>query len=251
MKNDLIKKYLADKLSPEERNAFEQEMENDPFLMEAIEGLSMVNGQWSMEDLYNKENELGTIIEAKLEPKQKGKIISLSFFRYAAAACVLGIIGLFSYKLFFVSKTINEQAIYAAYFKPLTHPDATVRGENDSNDEAKAIEAYEKEDYFEAVNAYQKLVANNPDNVKNNLFLGISYLGSNQPKKAIDILSKIKEDKQFQYDVQWYLALAHIKNKEVSQAESILQVLENEQNYYQQKAKEILEKLDGKVAMKE
>ena len=66
MKNDLIKKYLTDKLSPEERNAFEQEMENDPFLMEAIEGLSMVNGKWSMEKLNALDNDLQNSIDAKI-----------------------------------------------------------------------------------------------------------------------------------------------------------------------------------------
>jgi hypothetical protein len=45
MDNEQIKKYLTNKLTAQERNAFEQEMENDPFLMEAIEGLSMVNGR--------------------------------------------------------------------------------------------------------------------------------------------------------------------------------------------------------------
>lgn len=251
MKNDLIKKYLTDKLSPEERNAFEQEMENDPFLMEAIEGLSMVNGKWSMEKLNALDNDLQNSIDAKILNPQKGKIISISFFRYAAAACIVGILALVSWRLISVEKSIDEQAIYASYFKPLTNPDATVRGENNDTEESKAIQAYEKEDYFEAVNAYQKLVANNPDNVKNNLFLGISYLGTNQPKKAIDILNKITTSEEFRFDIQWYLALAYIKNKELQSAQTTLSNLTKEENYYKKEAQEIIDKLDGKVAMKE
>ena len=250
MSNELIKKYLANELSPEKRNAFEQEMENDPFLMEAIEGLSINDEQLTMSKLNAIEYDLHAKIDSKMNEPRKGKVISMSFFRYAAAACIIGIIGFASYKMIFVSKQLDEQAIYASYFKPLTNPDATVRGENGATDESQAIQAYEKEDYFEAVNAYQKLVANNPDNVKNNLFLGISYLGTNQPKKAIDVLNKITTSEEFHFDIQWYLALAYIKNKEIQNAQTTLSNLSKEENYYQKEAQEILDKLDGKVAMK-
>lgn len=251
MNNELVKKYLANELSPQERNAFEQEMENDPFLMEAIEGLSMVNNQWSMDAIEKVEEEVNHKIDMKINEPKKGKVVSMSFFRYAAAACIIGIIGFASYKMIFVTKQLDEQAIYASYFKPLTNPDATVRGENGATDESQAIQAYEKEDYFEAVNAYQKLVANNPDNVKNNLFLGISFLGTNQPKKAIDVLNKITTSEEFHFDIQWYLALAYIKNKELQNAQTTLSNLTKEENYYQKEAQEILDKLDGKVALKD
>ncbi len=250
MDNELIKKYLANELSAEERNAFEQEMENDPFLMESMEGLSMVNSQWSVEAADKTEKKLHTIIDTKIKEPEKGKIISLNFFRYAAAACIIGVLALVSWRLIFVQKSIDEQAIYASYFKPLTNPDATVRGENDSTAESQAIQAYEKEDYFAAVKYYEKLVSNNPDNVKNNLFLGISFLATNQPKKAIEAFNKITTSEEYHFDIQWYLALAYIKNKEIPQAQSTLIPLTKEENYYQKEAEEILAKIDGKVALK-
>jgi predicted Zn-dependent protease len=126
-----------------------------------------------------------------------------------------------------------------------------VRGENGLTAESQAIQAYEKEDYFEAVNAYQKLVSNNPDNVKNNLFLGISFLGTNQPKKAIEVLSKLTQSEAFHFDIKWYLALAYIKNKELQQAQLLLTNLAEQENYYKNDAQEILDKLDGKIASKE
>lgn len=250
MDNELIKKYLANELSPQERNAFEQEMENDPFLMESIDGWSMHQEALTMSDLNTLENKLNTKIDSKITQPGKGKVISLNFFRYAAAACIIGVLGLVSWRLVFVQKNMDEQAIYASYFKPLTNPDATVRGENDSTEASQAIQAYEKEDYFEAIKYYEKLVANNPDNVKNNLFLGISFLATNQPKKAIDVLNKITASEQFHFDIQWYLALAYLKNKEIQQAQTTLTNLTKEENYYQKEAQEILDKLDGKIASK-
>ena len=248
MDNEQLKKYLANELSSEERNLFEQEMENDPFLMESIEGWTINDGQLTMSNLNAIENDLHSKINSKANQPKKGKVISLSFFRYAAAACIIGVLALVSWRLIFTQKNIDEQEIYASYFKPLTNPDATVRGENDSTAESKAIQSYEKEDYFEAVKYYEKLVANNPDNVKNNLFLGISFLATNQPKKAVDILSKIITSEEFHFDIQWYLALAYLKNKEILQAQTAFSNLTKEENYYQKEAKEITDKLDGKVA---
>ena len=54
MNNELLKKYLAKELSSKERNAFEQEIENDPFLTEAIEGLTLQQQDWNQGQLQQK-----------------------------------------------------------------------------------------------------------------------------------------------------------------------------------------------------
>lgn len=248
MDNEQIKKYLANELSPQERNAFEQEMESDPFLMEAIDGLTMSNPSWSMPDLNLKEIALNAGIDAQLNKPKKGKILAMPFFRYAAAACIVGVLALVSWRLFLAPKALDEQAIYAAYFHPLTHPDGVVRGAQSKSDEATAIQAYENEDYFEAIKYYEKLVSNNSTNVKNNLFLGVSYLATNQPKKAIDVFSKITNSEEYHTDIEWYLALAYLKNKDLQQAQAIFTMLAKEESYYQKQTLEILTKIDGKLA---
>lgn len=248
MQNETIKKYLANQLTPTERNAFEQEMENDEFLKESVEGFEMLSN--SDTKLTTIKTELNNQIDAKVSQYKKSKIISMNVYKLAAAACIIGILSITAYRIFFTKKSVNEEQIYATYFKPLTNIDANVRGENDKSDEKKAANAYENEDYFEALNMYQKLVANNPKNIKNNLFLGISYLATNQSKKAIDVLQTITQSEEYHFDIQWYLALAYIKNKEIQNAQATLSNLTKEENYYQKEAQEILEKLDGKVAMK-
>lgn len=246
MDNNLIKKYLNNELNAEERNAFEREMQDDPFLMEAVEGLESFS---QPQKLDNIQKELEEKIEIRTVPaKTGGKIIFMNVFKLAAAACVIGIVAFSSWRYIFTKRIVDEQAIYASYFKPLTHPDATVRGENNSSNDAQAVQAYEKEDYFEAVKQYEKLVADNPDNVKNKLFLGISLLATNQPKKAADVLSSITTSEEFHYDIQWYLALAYIKTKETQKAQDILKNIVHDENYYQHQAKDILAALDGKLA---
>jgi len=251
MDNETIKKYLSNQLSPIDRNAFEQEMENDPFLKESVEGWSMNDEQLTMAHLNSFEKEIHERIDTKIFEQKKSKVLYMNVFKFAAAACVFGILCAVAYRVIFTNKNVDEQKIYTAYFKPLTNTDVTVRGENDTTDEAKAAQAYEKEDYFEALNLYQKLVANNPNNVKNNLFLGISFLATNQEKRAIDVLSKITQSEEFHFDIQWYLALSYIKNKELQNALATLNNLTKEENYYQKEAQEIIDKLDGKIASKD
>lgn len=248
MENETIKKYLANQLTPTERNAFEREMENDEFLKESVEGFEMQN----MDNIKFAaiEHELNQHIDSKVKQTKKGKVIFMNVYKLAAAACIIGILSITTYRVFLTKKSVNEEQIYANYFKPLTNVDATVRGENKNSDATKAATAYENEDYFEAVNIYQKLVDNNPKNVKNNLFLGISYLATNQSKKAIDVLETITQSEEYHFDIQWYLALAYIKNKELQNAQTTLSNLTKEENYYQKESQEILDKIDGKVAMK-
>lgn len=252
MSTELIKKYLANELSNDERYAFELEMENDPFLKDAVYGfevLSTDNNKWSME---KTEEKLHQEIDEKVTKIQSDKkVIFMNFFKYAAAACLVGIVAFSTWRFALQKNGIDEQALYAANFKPLTNPDGIVRGENDTTIATKAAEAYEKEDYFGAVKFYEKLVADNPENVKNNLFLAISFMATNQPKKAIDILTKITTSDEFHFDIQWYLALAYLKNKDLKNAQTCFQNITKEDNYYQTQSKAILEKIDGKMASKD
>lgn len=253
MNNELIKRYLANELSNDERYAFELEMENDPFLKDAIDGFEKSDESWTTKKLDALEENLHTQIDKKVTETESGKkVFFMQFIRYAAAACIVGIVAFATWRFAFQkTASIDEQAIYAANFKPLTNPDGIVRGENDSTLESKAADAYEKEDYFGAVNYYEKLVAANPSNVKNNLFLAISFMATNQQKKAIDLLTKITDSEEFHFDVQWYLALAYLKNKDIQNASVHFQNLTKETNYYQPQAISILDKISDKVVMKD
>ena len=248
MSNELIKRYLANELSNDERYAFELEMENDPFLKDAVDGFENFAKEDTSFSIEKTEKELFQQIDQKVSELK----VDMNFFKYAAAACLVGIVA-FSTWRFILQKngTIDEQAIYASNFKPLTYPDGIVRGENDTTSSSKAAELYEKEDYFGAVKMYEKLVAANPDNIKNNLFYAISLMATNQPKKAIDILSIITTSEEFHFDINWYLALAYLKSKDLQNAQVYFQIIAKDDNYYQVQAKAILEKLDGKLAVKD
>lgn len=223
----------------------------DEFDAEAIEGWnSLPNAEENFDSILNaldkKIDALAGIsekgntfqIEKKTKPGSIGKWIAL-------AASILLIVGVSVY--IFQSNETQEQQLFSTYFSPRVHPDAPVRGEsviNLNEVEAKAMYAYEAEDFKKAINHYEILVREYPRNSKHALFLSISYLGVNNPEKAINVLSRLeKVDENYKSDIAWYLALAYLKNNEKNAARIVLESLVKEDSFYTESAIEILNAL--------
>lgn len=69
MDNNHLRKYLNDEHTPAERNAFEQEMQEDPFLMEAVEGLESFQQPEKLEAI---QKELEEKIDVRSAPTKAG-----------------------------------------------------------------------------------------------------------------------------------------------------------------------------------
>lgn len=80
-KADLIR-YRAGKMSDSERNAFEKEMQRDPFLADAYEGLELVTSEEAQADLE--------FISGKIQ--KKGRRLNVLIYSGAAAAIILLIV---------------------------------------------------------------------------------------------------------------------------------------------------------------
>ena len=74
-----INKYLSGEMSPEERNSFEREMQKDPFLADAVEGLSAITPAEAESDLAALKGRIHT-------EDRRNRFL---FYRVAAIALVL------------------------------------------------------------------------------------------------------------------------------------------------------------------
>ena len=246
MKKEELKKYLEEELSDKERNALEKELADDPFFSESMEGLE----QWkagTTQSVDALEKELHQQVDKKVSRvDRKGRVWEMPLFRILlAAACITGIC-LFSLN-YFLNERAGSEKIFAYYYKPLTNPDATVRGENApmSKTESQAVKSYETENYKQAIYYYKKLSDLQPNNQKYALFLGISYLANHQPEQAIEVLNKTySENTNYDNDKNWYLALAYIRMNNMAAAKSILQQLSSIDSYYKEPATELLKALN-------
>jgi len=79
-----IRRYLQDRMTEAERHTFEREMQRDPFLSEAVDGLSV----------FSSDNILSDIQALKAEV-QKGKHSNRRYIWYAAASVLVIVISIF------------------------------------------------------------------------------------------------------------------------------------------------------------
>ncbi|HMU97312.1 MAG TPA: tetratricopeptide repeat protein [Chitinophagales bacterium] len=253
MKKEELKKYLEQTLSDKERNALEQEMQDNPFLNEATEGLEAWTQQGNA-DFDALENELNKNIDDKIDSKnlEIKKVVRMPIFRIIAVAA--GIIGiLFLTVTYLHQQRMETEALFEANFKVLTQIDGAVRGEDaeiesNMNEEKKAVYYYERENYKEAIVHYEKALQSQPDNNQMQLYLAVAYLANYQATDAIQILSENDfSNSQYKQDRNWYLALAYLKNKDLKNAKPLFEQLSAFDNYYQNSSKKLLKSLEGKV----
>ena len=252
MKKEDLKKYLDKQLSDKEQNAFEQEMSENLFLSEAVEGLE----EWKKQrtaDFEKLEDELNILISDKIESKdyEIKKVVRMPIFRIIAVAA--GIIGILFFTVTFLyQQRMSVDNLFKENFKILTHPDGVVRGDAENTDslteEKKAVYYYERENYKEAIVQYEKIVQEQPKNEKAQLFLAVSYLANFQPENAIEILAANDfSNSNYKQDRDWYLALAYLNNKDLKNAKLLFQHLSQENSYYQTPSRKLLKSLEGKV----
>jgi tetratricopeptide (TPR) repeat protein len=97
-------------------------------------------------------------------------------------------------------------------------------------------------EYASAINRWEKLLEQRPNNDTLNYFLGASSLAAGQDEKAVNYLQKALESKEtaFAEEAWWYLGLTWLKQGEIEKAKQALQKSNKPE------AKKLMEDLVGK-----
>lgn len=190
-KEEQIQKYLGHQLTESERKAFEHDLETDSELAVLFEEhkklkIAIQNSDYQSSKLYLKS----------IEKNQFGrkKRMMLNWIS-VAASLVIG----FSF-IFFnqQNKTSDLFNVYCEAKQNTFQP--VVRGQVNS----KAFLFYEDENYKAASLEFESMNLENPEDLeKLNLYLGISYLFSEQPTKALKVLESLTPTKEVQYYLMW------------------------------------------------
>ncbi|MEZ5009821.1 MAG: hypothetical protein R2753_16855 [Chitinophagales bacterium] len=254
LEQELIRKYLSDTLSKEEELLVAEKYQNDEDFRDALDGLEHLSEEEYIAQLNNIDSTIDKkLVAAKEEtiepPKiiiEQGKVKPLTNTRnLAIAASVLLFLAFGSILCIKLIQGPTEK-VFASHMEYKAYPDMITRGAGEelSNLEKLAISSYNTENYEISSEHFEKLSAKYPENEKYALFLGISYLGANQPDNAIDALSAVQNDQSaFCNDINWYLGLAYLKIKDKGKAKEIFTKLSAVDCYYKEAAKEILQKL--------
>lgn len=224
----LFDQYLANELSPEEKENFEQQLSNDQELADSFDIFKDLNSH--LKNKFGNENELidfkknlKSISKAHFKTK-KSKVVSFKPWQYAIAASVALLFGLFFFQ------NINPN------FEDYNNPENayfTERG--NANENLKlAQDAFNAKNYKEAISYFETILTENKS-PEVQYFYAVSLLENNQFQKAETNLIALKSGTSiYKNKAIWYLALSKLKQKEYESCKNILLTIPEDFEDYEQ-----------------
>ena len=238
----LFEGYISKTLSLEDIAAFENRLKNDPELKQAFITFKDLNNflEHKFENdisLNAYKNNVHTVSDSYFnkESVTATKIVKFTPWKYAIAASVIVLLGLFVFNNF-SSPTYNDFSNYDTI-------SLTVRGEQEST--VKAAEtAFNSANYVEADKAFKKLLELDGNNAEYQFYYAITNIELDKFKDADLLLQNLSEgNSAYKYNAVWYLALSKLKQKQNEACISILKTIPEDAEDYKQVQK-LLRKLE-------
>ena len=229
----LIKKYLNNTLSTDERKRLDLLLESNQDFKREFEEHKSIHRAFEINEAERLKQKLQSIENNKISEQSSN---STKRWFLAIAASVLAIIGLSVYLNFFNTNLYDEYfEIYPNVYQPVVRSTS----QNMSN---KAFVYYENKKYKEAQQSFELILESNP-NPNIQFYYALSLLNGGKAEKASTEFENLLDTNfEFQPEVYWYYALTQIKLKNLDKAKTILQSSENKG--FQFKAKERKQLLD-------
>ena len=239
---DKMDRYLMNKMSARERQAFEEALRTDPDLArqlaahrEAI-ALAKAMGDRTVKERIRQAGEKATEQIQRFGAKHKKNNGTTWLFLLLLAALAFALVYFFK-----KNKTVEPERIYASYYQalPLTFGD---RGFEDLLSAASI--AYGEKDYTKALQLFESAVPANED-AKVGLAKGICHMELQGYEEAGQILAGFIDDALYGEHCRWYLALCLLQTGDSAQAKTHLQYLaQSDKRFQHAAAKKILEQLN-------
>lgn len=240
----LFESYLSEELSQEEVIAFDSRLKTDSEFAEAFNAYknlsSFLEHKFEHEDASNAfQKNLKSISETHFNEDEtvselKGTGKTFQFYKYAIAACVVVLFGIFTFNQF-SNPSYSDFSNYDAV-------SLTVRGEND--DLLKTAEnAFNTKDFASAEVAFKQLIVKDDSNAEIKLYSAISNIELNNFASAEVLLKDLKNgNSAFKNKATWFLALSKLKQDDNAACIAILKTIPEDAENYKQ-AQKLIDKL--------
>ena len=234
----LADRFICNEMEPDERLLFCQEMEKDEELRKFV----------SLRKLIIEGELIAAEEEAMLTMKQLSTSKHENHYRWIVAACISILIiggGIFGY-----SYKYDTSYIYDTYsfIPPIerSRSGGGLKGEvADIND--RIVNLYDKDKYKEVIDAISRASSEvlNALPSYSSLYIAISLLETNQPQKAISILSHLSET-EYKEEVEWLQLCAYLRMDKRIEATNIARIIIARKGYYSPKAALIMKIMNEK-----
>lgn len=178
--------------------------------------------------------------------RKRNAIIYISALAAAIALFLL------AYPLLFSQSDGLEQQLELALAEPFPNY-LTRKGEVEQTEALRQqmAEAYNAKKYEQAINIGQQLLQSSTPSTEDFFFLGLSHLYQGNYPSAVNMLNSARsaseQDGRFREEIDWFLALAYVKNKYFAEAKELLNKIVNKEQWNETPAKQLLKKLLKKL----
>lgn len=210
---EAIEAYVLERMTANERTAFEVRLASDAALREEVE--------------LERENiqavELGGLsralkgIAAEERTEERRMLNGRTFLRYAAiiAAIATGAI-------WWMTRTPLNEQLFAEHFAPDPGLPVTM-GTTSDPAFADAMVAYKLGDYAEARTKWEPLLAEDPTNDTLRYYIASAWLAENGSRQATPMLEALVKEpgSAFADRGRWFLFLSYLRDGEIAKARSM------------------------------
>jgi tetratricopeptide (TPR) repeat protein len=211
--HDLIIRYIDGELDVAEKKAFEEKLLNDPALRSEVESLQQAKGAVRTYALRSQIADVHASMMKEMKAPVRGMSPIQRTIRYSvaiAASLALIFIGIQGYRFYKLSPERLYAENYLAYEIPNT------RGNEDQLSDME--KAYTEKRYADIT----KMVFYRSLTPRESFLRGLAFLETGDLSRAItsfqSVLSDTEADKQTKDGAEYYLALAHLRNRDYDEA---------------------------------
>lgn len=233
-----IAAYLADELDQETRQAFEQQMQADATLAEAVNRQRTTH---QAVDLYAQLQTKAQVEALHQQLKNRQASPNRSWLAIAATVALLIVAGLTYWNN---SNQYSTETLVAGQLTAYPDRITTMSGTTDEQ-VAAAMAAYNAGDFAEAADLFAALPPEASPQDLVQLYHGVSLLHTDRPQEALERLQQLGPDSPYQEAARWYLALSLLALDREMEARTSLQEIVDEGAYPNVQAEELLKDLDS------
>ena len=236
-----VARYLKNRLSQEERTAFEQQYRTDADFAMAANACARTIG---IVEVYGRNLTRMAFKERRKKRKERRQKV-LAIRRYSAAAAL--VLLLVVIPLFYYLSSPSLSRLYANHFETVLASPGRDYKEGIDHRFYEGLEHYNEKRYKKAVSLLKPLSQNNafPRQSEASFYLGVAFMSSEQFEEALNSFGRIGTTSGLLQKTQWYRGLCYLKLKDKEKAlESFKAIVVQEDHYKKEEAQELIEALE-------
>ncbi len=238
-----IESYLEGGMSAADKLAFESALASDQLLAENLRRHKESHAMVEMYARSSIKSKIKAIHDAKLSNASTKKREAFPMMRIAASLALLIVAGAL---YLYLGSTYSPSHLANEAFEPYPNRFRTL-GTNENTDFNKALNAYDEQDYSQAINLFAKIAPDDEKYVDAQFYLGVSNLGSEKYQEALAPLKYVVESESlYEGSASWYLCLVYLQLEREDEAKEILRSIASKGGKKAKIAEELLDKLESR-----